>query len=295
MARVSYATTTRGLQRSILPMRLFEKAKQLGAWNPSDIDFTQDGQDWYRLDEIQRDLLLRLTGMFQAGEEAVTLDLLPLIDVIAEEGRLEEEMYLTTLLWEEAKHTDFFRRFLDEVTKHSGDLSRFHSDNYREIFYKALPEAMQDLHQEHSTIAQVRSTATFFVIVEGVLAETGYRAYSQILEGNDLMPGAQEGLRLLKQDEIRHMTYGMFLLSRLIASDKKMWDPLRNTVDALLPASVGIIKDIFASYEEIPFQLHEEDFVNYAMNQFQERLARLEIASASTVEEIYRETSSWAD
>lgn len=34
--------------------------------------------------------------MFQAGEESVTLDLLPLIQVIAGEGRIEEEMFLTS-------------------------------------------------------------------------------------------------------------------------------------------------------------------------------------------------------
>jgi len=52
--------------------------------------------DWQSLAAEEQDLLLRLTALFQAGEEAVTLDLLPLIQVIAEEGRLEEEMYLTT-------------------------------------------------------------------------------------------------------------------------------------------------------------------------------------------------------
>ncbi len=39
----------------------------------------------------------RLSALFQAGEEAVTLDLLPLIMVIAQEGRPEEEMFLTSI------------------------------------------------------------------------------------------------------------------------------------------------------------------------------------------------------
>ena len=56
--------------------------------------------------------MLRLTSMFQAGEEAVVLDLLPLVAVVAAEGRLEEELYLTSFLWEEAKHVETFRRFL---------------------------------------------------------------------------------------------------------------------------------------------------------------------------------------
>ena len=28
-------------------MRLFEKAKRFGIWNPSEIDFTQDAADWH--------------------------------------------------------------------------------------------------------------------------------------------------------------------------------------------------------------------------------------------------------
>src|SRR5512146_3216866 len=115
MSHQSFATTTHGLQRSSPPMRLFEKAKRFGIWNPSDLDFSQDRQDWLSFDDQQRDMILRLVSMFQSGEEAVTLDLLPLIQVIAGEGRFEEEMFLSTFLFEEAKHTDFFRRFLDDV------------------------------------------------------------------------------------------------------------------------------------------------------------------------------------
>jgi ribonucleoside-diphosphate reductase beta chain len=115
MTHQIFVTTSRGLQRAAPAMRLYEKAKRLGVWNPSELDFSQDKTDWQALSHDEQDLLLRLTAMFQAGEEAVTLDLLPLIMVIAQEGHLEEEMYLTTFLFEEAKHTDFFQRMLDEI------------------------------------------------------------------------------------------------------------------------------------------------------------------------------------
>lgn len=108
MTHEHFLTTSRGLRRDLPPMRLFEKAKRLGIWNPTDLDFSQDARDWQGLNPEEQDILLRLTALFQAGEEAVTLDLLPLIMVIAQEGRLEEEMYLTTFLWEEAKHIDYY-------------------------------------------------------------------------------------------------------------------------------------------------------------------------------------------
>ena len=78
-----FVTTSRGLRRDAPVMRLYEKAKRLGIWNPSDIDFSQDPRDWQGLDDLRRDLILRLTASFVAGEEAVTLDILPLIMTVA--------------------------------------------------------------------------------------------------------------------------------------------------------------------------------------------------------------------
>lgn len=297
----SFATTTRGLNRSLHPMRLYEKAKRLGIWNPSDIDLSKDKTDWAGLKDDEKDLILRLLAMFVAGEEAVTLDLLPLIQVIAREGRIEEEMFLTTFLFEEAKHTDFFRRFLDDVAllpsplgEGSGvrsDLTHFHTANYRLIFYEALPSALSALEVDSSPSAQVRASVTYNMVVEGVLAETGYHAFFTMLERNDLMPGLRKGISLLKQDESRHIAYGIYLLSRLVAEHPDEWEMLDTQMNTLLPAAIGVIGDTFAAYDEVPFGLVEDDFVNYAMNQFARRFERLEKAKGATLDEVDRVAS----
>ena len=281
-------TTGRSLRRDSPPMRLFEKAKRYGVWNPSDIDFSEDAQHWTRLTADEQDLVLRLTAMFQAGEEAVTLDLLPLIETIAREGRLEEELFLTSFLWEEAKHTDFFRRFLDVVAGATGDLSHYHSSNYRAIFYEALPEALGALREDPSPISQVRAAVTYNIIVEGVLAETGYHAYLKALERNDLMPGQRQGIIMLKQDESRHIAYGLYLLSRLLAEDGSLWDVIEETMNELLLPALGVISDAFAAYDPIPFGLVESEFLDYATGQFQKRIVRLERARDATSEEVER-------
>lgn len=288
MTHSSFATTTRGLDRSLHPMRLYEKAKKLGIWNPSDIDLSKDKADWKILKDDEKDLILRLLSMFVAGEEAVTLDLLPLIQVIAKEGRLEEEMFLTTFLFEEAKHTDFFRRFLDEVSVALDDLTHFHTDNYRFIFYDALPSALSALETDPSPSAQVCASVTYNMVVEGVLAETGYHAFFTMLERNDLMPGLRKGISLLKQDESRHIAYGVYLLSRLIAEHPEEWNALDMQMNTLLPSAVGVIGDAFAAYDVVPFGLVEDDFVNYAMSQFAKRFERLEKAKGANLDEINR-------
>src|SRR5437660_8059560 len=137
-------------------MRLFQKAKRLGTWDPQAIDFSSDGADWAAFDSVERDFLLRTVALFQAGEEGVTTDLLPLIMVIAREGRIEEEMFLTSFLWEEAKHVEGFRRFVDEVTSDHSDLNRFHGPSYAKIFYEELPTAMNRLLTDPSPVAQAR-------------------------------------------------------------------------------------------------------------------------------------------
>jgi ribonucleoside-diphosphate reductase beta chain len=287
-----FASTARPLARNTFPMRLWAKAKEHGIWNPSSIDFSQDRRDWLALDAEEREVLLHLTTLFQAGEESVTLDLLPLIQVIAEEGRLEEEMYLTSFLWEEARHVDLFRRFLDEVAPDEDgrpveDLSRFFTDSYHTVFEEQLPQALGRLRTDRSPIAQAEASVTYNMIVEGVLAETGYHAYGEMLRRNDLMPGMQLAVELLRRDESRHMAYGVYLLSRLVAEHgEPVWEAIERRMGEMLTPAVGVIHEIFARYPIMPFGLELETFVEFAMGQFQKRSARIERARDQTLEEI---------
>lgn len=294
--RDKFVTTTRGLNRNTPPMRLYEKAKKLGIWNPSDIDFTQDKQDWKTLSADEKRMTLHLTSLFAAGEEAVTLDLLPLIMAVAKEGRIEEEMFLTTFLWEEAKHTDFFQRYLNEVLEIDGDdLTSFHSENYSHIFYEALPQALGTLTVDQSPEAQLIASVTYNMIVEGVLAETGYQAYYTMFKNNNIMPGNLQGITKIKQDESRHIAYGIFLISRLVAENPDLWDVAEAKMNELLMPAIGVINEAFEPYDPVPFGLDIDEFVTYAMMQFQKRLARIEQARGASLEDVYRVTQQAID
>ncbi len=287
LSQIPFASTSaRGLDRAGVPMRLFEKAKHLGVWNPSDIDFTQDKVDWQGLNTLEQEVLLHLTSLFQAGEEAVTADILPLLLTISGEGRIEEELYLTTFLFEEAKHTDFFRRFLDVVAGVDVDLAHFHTASYHRLIYEALPEAMQTLLTDRSPTAQIRAAVTYNMIVEGVLAETGYHAYLSALERNRLLPGQCRGIRLLKQDESRHIAYGLFLIARLLAADPNLWEVAEATMNELLVPALGVVADVFDAYPTMPFGLNQEEFSHFALSQFNKRLERLERARLAGVGEV---------
>ncbi len=277
----------RGLDHTLPPMRLWHKAKKLGTWDPRDVDLAQDRRDWLGLGGEERDVILRLTSLFQGGEESVTTDLLPLVMAIAGEGRLEEEMYLTSFLWEEAKHVEAFRRFLDEVAEERTDLSRYHTPSYLRIFEHELPTAMGRLRTDASPEAQAVASATYNMIVEGVLAETGYHAYDAMLRRNGLMPGVQRIIGNLRRDEARHIAYGVYLLSRLVAEHgDPVWDALQRRLDELLEPALGVVAEIFAPYDPAPFGLRMEDFADFALGQFGKRLARLELARTQSLAQV---------
>lgn len=281
-------TTHSGLDRKLVPYRLWEKAKTLGTWNPAEIDFSQDVTDWSKLNERERDLLLRLTAQFEGGEESVTRTLLPLLQQIANEGRIEEEMFLTSYLWEEAKHVEGFDRFLREITETTGDLDAYFTAPYRQLILEELPTAMDRLHTDNSPEALAEASATYQMIVEGVLAETGYSAYQTVLNDANLMPGMQQFVGLVQRDESRHVAYGVFLLSRLVAEHgDPVWTVIEERMNHLLPLVLTHIQETLSAYDDpIPFGVSVDQFIEIGSAQFEKRMSRIERARSQSLDDV---------
>ncbi len=271
-------------------MRLFQKAKKLGTWDPQSLDFSSDAADWTGFDDTEHDFLLRTLALFQAGEEGVTSDLLPLIMAVADEGRLEEEIYLTSFLWEEAKHLEFFRRWLDEIAMAHGDLAHFMSPSYRQLFLVELPASLNALKTDRSVEAQIRASVTYNMIIEGVLAETGYQGFRQSLESNDKLPGLLDGIRLIARDESRHIRYGVFLLNRLINQSPDGWEVMNQRMNELLGPALGVVSEFWEHYDENhgPFGQRVETYLDFASTQFDKRMRVLERDRGKSIDEIVK-------
>lgn len=276
----SFHSIARGIRWDLLPARLYERGKRLGAWNPQDIDFSRDREDFRRLDPAAQESFLRLAAGFAAGEEAVTLDLLPLVMTMAREGRLEEEMYLTNFLFEEAKHTEFFRRLLDAIGVHE-DLSDYHSPPYRTIFYEELPRSMHRLLEDPSPEAQAEAAVTYNMVVEGVLAETGYYAWRRLLEPTGAMPGTLTGIAHIATDEARHIAYGVYLLSRLVAADDRIFGVVERRLSALMGPALGT----FAA-DQPRDPAVQADVLDFARRRFDARLNVIARARGRSVADI---------
>src|SRR5262249_60470661 len=81
----------------------------------ADVTFCQAALAWRGMSDEERTLVAMSARGFMVGEEAVTLDIVPLLRCMSELGRLEDTMYLAMFATEEAKHTEMFRRWFDAV------------------------------------------------------------------------------------------------------------------------------------------------------------------------------------
>ena len=275
-----------GLNWDSLPLKLFAGGNAK-FWDPAEIDFSRDRADWEAMSELERDWATRLCAQFIAGEEAVTQDIQPFMAAMRAEGRLGDEMYLTQFAFEEAKHTQVFRMWLDAVGM-TDDLQHYLDDlpSYRQMFYEELPKSLEALSTDPSPAAQVRASATYNHVIEGMMALTGYYAWHRICVDNGILPGMQELVRRIGDDERRHMAWGTFTCRRHVAADDTNWAVFEARMGELIPLALRNTDDAFALYDEVPFNLTMDEFAEYATDKGMRRLGTIGSARGRPLVEI---------
>jgi ribonucleoside-diphosphate reductase beta chain len=276
-----------GLNWDSLPLKLFAGGNAK-FWDPADIDFSRDRADWESLSDPERDYATRLCAQFIAGEEAVTNDIQPFMSAMRAEGRLGDEMYLTQFAFEEAKHTQVFRMWLDAVGI-TEDLHSYFDDlpAYREIFYDVLPDSLDTLLTDPSPAAQVRASVVYNHVVEGMLALTGYYAWHKICVDRGILPGMQELVRRIGDDERRHMAWGTFTCRRHVAADDSNWSVFEARMNELIPLALKLTEDGFALYgDQMPFDLSQDEFMQYSADKGMRRFGTISSARGRPVAEI---------
>jgi ribonucleoside-diphosphate reductase beta chain len=276
-----------GLNWNSLPLKLFAGGNAK-FWNPADIDFSRDRADWERLTDVERNYATRLCAEFIAGEEAVTQDIQPFMAAMRAEGRLGDEMYLTQFAFEEAKHTQVFRMWLDAVGI-SDDLHPYLEElpAYRQMFYEELPASLNALSTDPSPTAQVRAAVTYNHIVEGMLALTGYYAWHKICVDRHILPGMQQLIGHIGDDERRHMAWGTFTCRRHVAADDANWGVFEARMNELMPLALRLTEEGFALYgDDVPFGLSPEEMLQYAAEKGMRRFGTISSARGRPLEEI---------
>ncbi len=227
-------SSPKGLNMDILPWRLWDKGKRLH-WDPAELDFTKDAEEWANLQPEHRFMLAGLANGFMVGEEGVTLDIMPLVFAIADEGRAEETLFLTQFAYEEAKHVDFFARWFKAIGADPLEMRELGRKNQEArgvnmgdpeqpngLFESILPRVMRRVLTDRSPEAFLECSVTYNQFIEGCLAIAGYRMWSQMFDALGVMPGLREGLGHVQADERRHIAYGTYLCRRLIAGSPEL-------------------------------------------------------------------------
>ncbi len=215
-------------------------------WDPHDVDLDDDGAELAEFDREAFDAFRRTVARFGAGEESVTEDLAPLSVVLDD---LEDEMFVTTQLYEEAKHTDFFDRYWREVVRPEEERrglapsspadDRWFNDEYDELFERNAA-AMTALLDDDAPERRATAYCHYHLTIEGVLAQTGYYGLTRAYDADTHpelphLPGLVAGLTKVRGDEGRHVGFGMAKLRELVESGRVDAAHLHDTVGELLP------------------------------------------------------------
>jgi ribonucleoside-diphosphate reductase beta chain len=220
-------SSPRGIDYDSVPWRLWDKSKKL-FWDPADIDFAQDTKDWADMTSEQQLALAMSCRGFMVGEEAVTLDIIPLLRAMSDMGRLEDTMYLSMFAMEEAKHIDFFRHWFDATgfDVEMGGMSGYGSGDQQMDPFVSLQRVMNRLHTDQSPKRILDATLLYNHLIEAVFAIAGYRRFDQQFKaiGEDKLPALRTGLSLIQRDERRHIAYGTYLARRTISENPGIWE-----------------------------------------------------------------------
>jgi ribonucleoside-diphosphate reductase beta chain len=202
---------------------------------------------------------------FGAGEEAVTEDLAPLAIALDD---INDQMFVASQIYEEAKHAVFFDRYwrevIDPVAEARGievlppTADEFFNEAYEQLFDRTEAAMHRLLEDGENTVRnRVVAYCHYHLAVESVLAQTAYYGYqAQYSEtGPDIdqyqdddrepvyLDGLIEGITRIRSDEGRHVGFGMHKVQEHVASGAVEEALVQETLQELLPHVAGIVDD----------------------------------------------------
>jgi ribonucleoside-diphosphate reductase beta chain len=203
-------------------------------WEVSDLDFSQDVEDWRGLDAEYQERLLWTLAAFYVAEQRVTATLTP---YVAAAPRTDQKIFLATQCVDEARHTVFFDRWFDEVVAAGdGDLAlRLRSSRqwvgpgFAPLFDEYLEEVTSQLRQNPRDIRLfAKAMSVYHLVIEGVLALTGQKFILAWARDNGILPGFRAGFTAVARDESRHVAFGARVIRDLLQEDPSLIEPIHD-------------------------------------------------------------------
>jgi ribonucleoside-diphosphate reductase beta chain len=212
-------------------------------WAVQERDFSADGEAWHALGDEVTERLLWVMSMFFHGEECVTATLAPWVSSAPTE---EMQLFLSTQLADEARHTVFFDRFFEEVIGAEGDLrSRLDwchprvNAGFDKLFYEMLPAVAKEVGDHpRDPVVFARGIAMYHILLEGGLAVPGQKYILAFCRDRDTLPAFRTGFTAVARDESRHVGAGVRMLQQLVAMDPDAATAVQDLLREALPYAV---------------------------------------------------------
>ncbi|AQL44457.1 ribonucleoside-diphosphate reductase [Halorientalis sp. IM1011] len=247
-------------------------------WDPYDIEGLEDDKEKVvetAPAEDEFNTLRKSIARFGAGEEAVTEDLMPLGMVLED---INDQMFLSSQIYEEAKHTQFFDRYWREVVNPAEEAlgfevteptdQRFFNDHYIALFDKT-EDAMERLLTDDSPENRVKAYCHYHLVVESVLAQTGYYGFQSAFsdKGSDEVAvkdwpdaeGLVEGVGKIRSDEGRHVGFGMQKVRGYVQNGEVDESVVQDTLQDLMPHVAGTFSDLTVGINPAPLVEYSRD------------------------------------
>jgi ribonucleoside-diphosphate reductase beta chain len=241
--------------------RKYEKATRK-VWDAKELDYERDAADWARMTDEQRSGIATISVRFEAGEQEVTDELLPMLAAAHTLGRFDWVMFLSTFMLEEARHSEFFTLWHARVAglhtpadkaaywplrEHTVDPEgRF---TVGEPVYEGLPkygrrlsEAVESGVEARIERAFVQFATLYCAWVEGVLTMPSYEIVIDTTELWDVLPALRQGFKNILSDEGRHITFGTEACRILIEKDPSHEAAVHEVIDEYRGNAVGMLE-----------------------------------------------------
>jgi ribonucleoside-diphosphate reductase beta chain len=212
------------------PRDLYQIAKRLGTWDPADISLAEDKAHFDTLSTAQREQLTKICALFYEGEVSVADTLAWFMLAMPDPDR---RMYLSTHVFEEVKHAEFFERYFKEVLGEM-DTASYLVPESRNVLMEGLKQRGEAMgraiisgDQKELDLALTLFAAHYMGIIEGVMAQTAYDYVGEMLTSVNLFPKLQEAIRLIRADEGRHIIHGMDYLRKQIIEHPEHKAPVK--------------------------------------------------------------------
>jgi ribonucleoside-diphosphate reductase beta chain len=257
-------------------------------WRVADLDFSLDRHDWLEATDLDRKATLWSHRLFFNGEERVTATLAPFVWAAPTP---EIEIFLSTQMVDEARHTVFFERWWRDVAGTDArnmkellaEIRPEANEGYNILFYDRLPSAAQRLASNPKDFdAFVEGVTLYHIVIEATIALTGQRFELESMREQCLTDrGFYRGFTAVARDESRHVSFGIKLLQEAVREDPKRFAPLiQRTVVESLPLITGTLDPPDPRYVT-DYGHTESEIVQFAFESLNKKLRAIGINLAA--------------